>query len=136
MSYEENLRSISFDADASIGIYTGVPGQPGSASPNGGKQYCLVKLTGAHQVGLATAAGDVVLGVLQNKPQQPGQAATVGYEGVTNVLSGGVIAAGDSLVSDANGKAVKAGATPSGGRRLIAIKPAAGANELIPAMFV
>lgn len=136
MSYEESLKSLSFDADASLGVYTGVPGQPGSAVPNGGKQYCLVKFTGAHQVGLATAAGDVVVGVLQNKPQTPGAAATVGFIGVTNVLSGGVIAAGDSLVSDASGRAVTAGATPSGGKKLIAIKPAAGANELIPAMFV
>ena len=136
MTFEENLRTISFDADASLGNYTGVPGRPGSATLNGGKQYCLVKLTGAHQVGLATAAGDVVLGVMQNKPQTPGQAATVGYEGVTNVVTGGVVNAGDSLVSDNQGRAVTAGATPSGGKRLVAIKPSAGANELIPAMFV
>lgn len=136
MSYEESVKSVSLDADASLGIYTGVPGQPGSATPNGGKQYCFVKLTGAHQVGVATAAGDVVLGVLQNKPQTPGSAATVGFTGVTNVLSGAAIAAGASLVSDASGRAVTVGGTPSGGKKLIAIAPAAGANELIPAMFI
>ena len=53
MSYEESLRSVSFDADASIGIYTGPPGLPGSPSPHGAKQYHFVKVTGANQVGLA-----------------------------------------------------------------------------------
>jgi hypothetical protein len=55
MSYEENLKSFNADADASIGIYTGVPGQPGSASPNGGKQYCPLRITGKNQVGLNAA---------------------------------------------------------------------------------
>src|SRR5690348_6494714 len=100
MSYEEKLSNVSLDADASLGIYTGVPGQPGSAVPNSGMQYRLVKMTGAHQVGLCTAAGDVVVGVMQNKPQKPGQAATVAIAGVTNVVAGAAISAGASLVSD------------------------------------
>lgn len=136
MSYEEHLKSISLNADATLGIYTGVPGQPGSAVPNSGMQYRFVKVTGAHQVGLATAAGDVVIGVMQNKPQKPGQAATVGFTGVTNVIAGAAISAGASLVSDANGRAVPVGATPSGGKKLIAIGIAAGAGELVAAMFV
>ena len=78
MAYEESLRSITLNADSSLGIYTGVPGQPGSPDPHGGKQYHFVKVTGVHQVGLADATAAVV-GVLQNKPQGTGQAATVGY---------------------------------------------------------
>lgn len=136
MAYEELLKNISLDVDASLGIYTGVPGQPGSAVPNSGKQYTLVKVTGAHQAGLCTAAGDVVVGVLQNKPQKAGAAATVGIDGVTNVMSGAAISAGASLVSDASGRAVTVGATPSGGKKLIALKAASGANELIPALLV
>src|SRR4051794_13107984 len=101
MAYEENLRSRSLDADASIGIYTGVPGQPGSASPNGGKQYCLLQTTGAHQCGLMTAPAQAFVGVLQSKPQRPGQAATVGYEGVTKVIAGAAFAAGALLTADA-----------------------------------
>lgn len=131
MAYEENLRSMSRDADASIGIYTGVPGQPGSAVPNGGKQYCLVKVTGKNQAGLCVLGTDDVLGVLQNKPQRPGAAATIGYEGTTFVVAGGVIAAGDRLVPDTQGRAVVGAAG-----RLRADAPAAGANELIPATFV
>lgn len=105
--YEETLRSISLDADASVGIYTGVPGQPGSAVPNYGKMYCFVKLTGSHQVGLCTAATDIAVGILQNKPQKPGAAATVGFSGVSNLIAGGVIAAGDLVASTATGTAVK-----------------------------
>lgn len=135
MSYEESLKSISLDADASLGIFTGVPGQPGSAVPNTGKQFCLVKLTGAHQVGLAVAGSDDVVGVLQNKPQGPGHAATVGFHGVTNVFSGAAIAAGDELVADATGRAVP-GAAGGSGRRLLAVGIAAAAGELIPALFV
>ena len=136
MAYEELLKSISLDADATLGIYTGVPGQPGSAVPNSGKQYTFVKVTGEHQVGLATAAGDVVVGVLQNKPQKPGAAATVAIEGVTNLVAGAAISAGASIVSDATGRGVPKAATPSGGKSLIALTIAAGAGELFSAMFI
>lgn len=130
MAYEENLRSLSLDADASIGVYTGVPGQPGSLSPNGAFQYRMVKLTAKNTVGLCTLATDAVVGVLQNKPQRPGQAATVGYEGVTNVTAGGTIAVGDTLVPDATGRAVQGAAG-----RLRALAPAA-VGELVPALFL
>lgn len=132
MSYEENLRSRTLEADASIGIYTGVPGQPGSAVPNNGKQYCAVKLTGTHQCGLATGLGDIVVGVLQNKPQRPGAAATVGYEGVTNVMAGGVFAAGIEIVADATGRFV-AGTGTGRGLRFMSEAPSSGAAQLVPA---
>lgn len=131
MAYEENLRSLSLDADASIGIFTGPPGVPGSASPNYGKQYCFVKVTGANQCGLATAAGDDVAGILQNKPQVPGAAATVGYEGVSFLRVAGALAAGTIVVPDATGRAV-AGA----GGKWRTLKAATAANELVPAMRI
>lgn len=112
MAFEEGLKSISLAADSSIGIYTGVPGLPGSTDPNNGKQYCFVKVTGAKTAGLATAATDRVIGVLQNKPQNTGAAATVGFQGVSFVVTGSgvastAIAAGDRIVSDSAGAAVK-----------------------------
>jgi hypothetical protein len=134
MSYEDTLKSISLDADASLGIYTGVPGRPGSAVPNQGKQYCLVKVTGVHQVGLCTGGADTAVGVMQNKPQVPGQAATVGFTGVTNVISGAAFAAGVVLTSDGVGRAV-AGGTGTG-KKLISMGIASGADELVPAMFI
>src|SRR5215831_16137114 len=105
MAYEESLRSISLDADASIGIFTGVPGTPGAANPNSGKQYYFVKVTGERTVGL-TVAADRALGVLQNKPQGVGHAATVGIYGVTKLICGAGISAGARVQSDANGAGV------------------------------
>lgn len=133
MSYEESLRSISLNADASIGIYTGVPGLPGSAVPNAGKQYRFLKVTGPDQVGLASAAGPVV-GVLQNKPQKVGQAATVAFSGVSNVIVETLpIAAGNAVEVAAGGGAVAASA---GAKVGIALRTASTVGEIIPVLLL
>jgi hypothetical protein len=132
MSYEENLKNMSLEADASIGIYTGPPGLPGSAVPNYGKQYCFVKVTGKDQCGLCTAVDDDPVGILQNKPQVPGAAATVGYEGVSNVRVAGAIAAG-VLVGP---QAVTGRAVARVGGKWRTLRPATAANELVPVMKV
>lgn len=109
MAYEEALRTISLDADASVAEWTGVPGQPGSSVPNGGKQFRIVKITGAHQIGLSTAVvNEVSIGVLNSKPQVLGAAATVAISGVTNVVAGGTVAAGDGVKPAADGRGVTA----------------------------
>lgn len=136
MSYEENLRSISLNADASLAMYTGVPGLPGSPSPNYGKQYTFVRSTGLNQVGIATVAGaatQTVVGVLQNKPQVTGQAATVGYHGVTNVMAGAAIASGANVTTDATGRAVTATGTDV--VLGVALAAASGANTLLPVLL-
>jgi hypothetical protein len=132
MSYEESLKSITLVADASVGVYTGVPGLPGSPQPHGGNQYKFVKVTGVAQCGLA-GADEQAAGVLQNKPQGVGHAATVGFSGVTNVLTGGTVTAGDNVSADANGKAVTAGAGAVLG---IALGTSTGADQLIPVLLV
>lgn len=109
MAQEEGLRSITLNADDSLAVYTGVPGMVGSPNPNYGKQYRFVKVTGSRKAGLADA-DDVVVGVLQSKPQVVGQEATIGIRGVSNVMVGQVLNPGDLVVSDAEGRAVKAGA--------------------------
>lgn len=106
--YDESLRSISLDSDASIGFYTGVPGMRGSLDPNGGKQFYFVDVTGEHICGLPSAAGADAIGVLQNKPQYAGDAATVGIRGVSLVVAGATLAAGNPVQSDANGAAIPA----------------------------
>lgn len=131
MSYEESLRSVSFDADASIGIYTGPPGLPGSPSPHGAKQYHFVKVTGANQVGLAGAT-DRVIGVLQNKPQQAGAAATVGIRGISNVVAGEAIDAGEEVGPNVSGAAAVAAAGDGIG---IALQDAAS-GSLVPVLLV
>ena len=127
MAYEESLRSISLNADSSIGIYTGVPGTAGALDPNGGKQYHFVKVTGVHTVGLAAATG-AVIGVLQNKPQATGHAATVAIHGVSKVVSDVAITAGDSIQVSADGQAAKTGTGPVVG---IALSTTANAGELV-----
>lgn len=127
MSFDESLRSITLEADSSVGVYTGPPGAVGSASPNGGKQYRFVKVTGALTVGLSTAAADVTVGVLQNKPQQAGGAATVAIRGVSNVVAGEALAAGDGVVPDDEGRAVKVGV----GETAVGIALKAGAEDTL-----
>ena len=131
MAYEETLRAITLDADSTIGIYTGPPGVVGSASPNYGKQYHFVKVTGSHTAGLAGAGEDAV-GVLQNKPQQTGTGATVAIAGISMVFAGtNGLSAGDEVECDANGQGVTQTAGVSLG---VAIEDAA-AGELCPVLL-
>lgn len=67
-------------------------------------QYKFAKMT-ANGVNIATAATDAVIGVIQNKPKA-GEAVELDCDGVTKVISGGVIAKGAKVAPDANGKAV------------------------------
>jgi hypothetical protein len=105
MAYDETQRRISLDADASLAIRTGVPGMPGSADPNSGKQYHFVKVTGEHQCGLVSGAGAPSVGVMQNKPQVLGEAAAVAISGVSLVVAGAVLTAGQPVMSGADGRA-------------------------------
>lgn len=94
MSFEEGLRSISIPANADLST----------------KQYFFVKLTNSSGVGQAAVTGDgeSAIGVLQNKPDAAGEVATVGVRGVSKVMAGGTITAGNPVASDANGEAVVA----------------------------
>jgi len=114
MAYDETLRSVSLDGDASLAVWTGVPGQPGSAaSPNhGGKQYHFVRVTGNGIVGVANATSDDVVGVVQNKVQMVGQAATVAYLGISRVIAAKALAAGTKVTVASDGKATSGGAGP------------------------
>jgi hypothetical protein len=131
MAYDESLRSITLDADASIGFYTGVSGLPGSAVPNSGKMYRFVKVTGVHKAGLCTAGADVYVGILQNKPQVVGAAATIGFHGISNLVCGGVVTAGDLVVSDADGRGVQ-----GAGGKFQALSTSTVAGELISVLRV
>lgn len=131
MAYEETLKSVSFDADSSLALYTGVPGMVGSASPNSGHQYKFVKITGRHQVGLAGAGEDAV-GVVQNKPQVDGQAATVAIFGISTVRAGAAVTAGDEIEVDASGRGITATAGTVVG---IAVESASGADALFSVLL-
>jgi len=140
MAYEEAIRSITLKADASLATYTGVPGQPGSADPNGGKQYRFVKATStAATCALADATtNELVVGVVQNKPQYTGAAATVAIRGVSKVEAGtGGVAAGDGIKVDGTIDGTGITATPGTDAALIVgiALGAASAGQLFPCLL-
>jgi len=92
-------------------------------------QFYLVMDDGAGNAKLvAAAAATGVIGVLQNDPQS-GSVASVRFNGVSKCVAGGVVAAGDLIVSDASGRGVAYGGT-GGGVIGIAQDAAAAAGDL------
>lgn len=85
--------------------------EPFKAAANlSSKQYYAVEVTAADTVNVCNAATDVVIGVLQNKPEAAGHAARVRVFGKTQAITDGSsvnIAAGDWLGTNATGKLVK-----------------------------
>jgi len=140
MAYEEALRSITLKANSTLAVYTSVPGQPGSADPNGGKQYYFVKATStAATCGLADGTtNELVLGVMQNKPQFENQAATVAIRGVTKVAAGtGGVSAGDGIKVDTTIDGTGVTATPGTDAALIVgiALGSASAGALFPCLL-
>ena len=127
MAFEEGLRNISMNSDATLVVRTGVAGAPGSPTDNAGNQYRAVKMTGTRQVGLVSATTDSCFGVLQNKPQVTGEAATIGIRGISKVRVSGAIAAGAGVFVAADGRGASSGTVRIG----TAVTASAGADELI-----
>lgn len=73
-----------------------------------GNQFHCVRMSGADKrVALCDTEGEVVLGVLQNKPAAAGQAAEVTALGLTKIVAGEALAAGDAWGTDAQARARK-----------------------------
>jgi len=108
-----------------------VSNAPGSPVDNAGNQYRFVTVKGEHLAGRADA-DDPVIGVLQNKPQVPNEAATVAIRGVSKVRVAGAIAAGAGVNSGADGRGVSGTA---GSSRGIALTSATEADELISVLL-
>jgi hypothetical protein len=79
---------------------TGVAGEDMSA-----KQYYIVQLDASGNIEVGEGATDLLVGVLQNKPEA-GEAALYRHGGTTKVIAGGNVSIGDLVTSDASGKAV------------------------------
>lgn len=71
------------------------------------KQYFMCKLNSTPAVALCSVAGERVDGILQNEPASGEHAELMTY-GISKVLCGGTVAAGDSVMTDAAGEAVLA----------------------------
>jgi hypothetical protein len=74
-------------------------------------QFKFVTLEADGNVDLADAAGERAVGVLLNKPDAAGKAATVAMTGKVMVVAGGSVTAGDEIATDASGDAVTASST-------------------------
>src|SRR5258705_7006664 len=87
-----------------------IPGHPKpavvTAADLSTKQFRFVKHTADNTVNVCAAATDCPSGVLQDKSAS-GVAADVMSMGLTKLVAGGTIAAGDRIGTDANGAAVK-----------------------------
>jgi hypothetical protein len=88
------------------------------------KIHKFVKVSGANTVTVGAAVSDKVIGVLQNAPAS-GSAAVVMVTGVTKVVAGGTITAGDEVSCDANGDAIAA----TGSGTYVAGKALTGASD-------
>jgi len=88
MAYEETLTSQSYDANVDLSA----------------DQYKIVKVAADDAVDTASGSTDDVIGVLQGTPES-GSSANVATAGITKVVAGGTLAAGDLVMSDSDGKA-------------------------------
>ena len=69
------------------------------------KKYYIVQLDASGNIEVAEGATDLIVGVLQNKPDT-GEAAVVRFGGTSKVVCGGTVNIGDWLTSDGSGKAI------------------------------
>lgn len=99
MGYEIPLQVITLEAAANLSA----------------NQYHWVKVDSNGRAALAVAA-DKPVGILQNKPTALGQAATVMTYGISKVVAGASLTAGNTVRADASSHAVAASAgEPAGG---------------------
>lgn len=91
-------------------------------------QFHFVDVASDAQVDLVSSAGGDAVGVLLNKPDEAGKAATVAVSGRVKVVTGvGGLDEGDYVQSDASAQAIAAG---SGDYRLGRCVAAAAEGEL------
>ncbi len=90
------------------------PGMTVDADLSTKQFFFVVQGTTNKRVGLASVDGEVVDGVLQNKPNAAGQVAEIMAIGLTKVVAGETLAAGDFIKTLSNGKAGVAEGTITG----------------------
>ncbi len=121
MAYEQGLRSIGVPASADLT-------SGGTVNP----QFLFGVVNSSGQLAIA-GAGVLCDGVIQDKPNVTGYECELGIEGVTKMIAGAAVTAGDPLMSDANGRAI----TWTAGNfvRGRALASAAAANVVIPVLL-
>lgn len=90
MAFENDVLDVSLLADGDLSAY----------------QYHFVKMTDENTVGVCSGATDNPIGILQNEPKAAGNVARVRIHGVSRVMAGGAIVAGDKVGTDAAGEGI------------------------------
>jgi hypothetical protein len=116
MAYEQGLRSIGVPASADLSS----------------DQFLFVTTNSSGQLAL-TAAGAVADGILQDKPNGQGVEGQVGILGVSKVVTGAAVTAGDALMVDGSGRAITA--TAGNWVRARALASSGGAGVIIPVLL-
>ena len=89
-AYEADLVCQGFVSDADLSDY----------------QYYAVKMNSTEEIILASDAGDMLLGVLQDAPSAAGRTCRVALDGITKAIGGAAITAGANIQVGAGGKFV------------------------------
>lgn len=90
MAVEVPGLQLSFQAAADLSAY----------------QYRFVKLDANGQAALCSAATDIPLGILQDKPAAAGRACNVMLDGRSKIVAGANLAKSDRVGTDSTGRAV------------------------------
>lgn len=109
---------------------------PAIAGQNSSGQFLAVKIVGSRLVDVANSGGEQIYGILQNKPAA-GQAADVGISGISKAVAGGVVTAGNNLMTDTAGRLVPAGGSGAAAYRVAqAIEGAAATGTIFTVAIV
>jgi hypothetical protein len=100
-----------------------------ASADNRTNQLRFVKSSGNLTGTVCAAATDKPIGVLQNKPNT-GEVMDILVTGVTKMILGGTVAAGDDLTSDASGRAITAVAN-AGANRIMGVALQGGTVGLV-----
>lgn len=120
MARETNLVTVSMKAAADLSSY----------------QYHFVKVSAAHTVAACSTDGELPLGVLQDDPDEAGQAACVAVSGVTKVVLGETVTAGEECKVASDAEAIGADTGTTAGDHVVGIFLEAGdAGEIVPLLL-
>lgn len=91
-----------------------IPGAQAATDLSTKQFYCVKKNSTDYRFALCAVDGEIFDGVLQDKPDTAGDACEVRALGVTKVIAGEALTAGDLWGTDSSGKAKKIEPTQTG----------------------
>ncbi len=122
MAFDQTLRSVGLPAAADLT-------SGGTVNP----QFCFVSVNASGQINF-TGAGAAPDGVVQDKPNAQGVEGEVAIIGVTKLVTGAAVNAGDPRMANASGQAITA--TTGNFVRARALSASAAAGVIIPALLL